>query len=436
LIVGDFTLKMINSEYKVLLVDDLPKNLEIIGEILISAEYQVIKCSGGEEALFTLKQKNFDIILLDVSMPDIDGFEVCRRLKLEEKTKEIPVIFITALTEVDSIVKGFEVGGVDYINKPVKAKELLQRVSTHIKNKTQKDLILKQNEDLTEYNKKIKVLAQELKQKNAELLSSIHYAKFIQQATLPSEIYLSQYLPLNFIIYLPRDIVSGDFYWVKQHNNQIMIAAVDCTGHGVPGALLSMLGITYLNEIVANYRISKEIKAGEVLNILRDRIKETLHQYKNDKLTRDGMDIALCIIDLETKMMQYAGAHSPIYLVRYNKEQKKYDLFHYKADSMPVANYFKEFPFTNNLIQLETNDQIYMFSDGYIDQFGGENGFKFYAKNFREIILQNAHLPLVDQKIKLLENLEDWKGYHPQIDDILVVGFKIPETFGEDVEFF
>ncbi len=424
------------NDFKILIVDDISKSLEVLKAILSITDYKLYTSKSGQEALHLLQRKNIDLILLDISMPDMDGFEVCRRIKKDPKTEEIPVIFITARTEVDDIVKGFEVGGIDYINKPVNAEELLQRVKTHLKAKLQRDIIIEQNNELKKYNKRINLLAQELKEKNKELISSINYAKFIQRATMPSEQYLSQYLPENFIIYIPRDIVSGDFYWIKQIKEQIIVAAVDCTGHGVPGALLSMLGITYLNEIVANYHSTKEIQANDILNFLRDRIKGTLSQEDSDRPTRDGMDIALGIIDIHSKKMQYAGAHNPLYLIRYIEEENKYELHHYKADAMPIASHLRERPFTNNYIQLKANDQIYMFSDGYIDQFGGEYGHKFFAKKFKRLLLKNASKSLQEQKQILLETYEQWKGYFPQIDDILVIGFKISQTYGDDIEFF
>ncbi|MBN2663600.1 MAG: SpoIIE family protein phosphatase, partial [Bacteroidales bacterium] len=307
-------------------------------------------------------------------------------------------------------------------------------VKTHLFTKAQTDLVKKQNEELLNINIKIKTLAQQLKIKNKDLISSIQYAKFIQRATLPTETYISQFLPENFIFYRPKDIVSGDFYWIKQIQNQILVAVADCTGHGVPGALLSMLGITYLNEIVANYPKSTQIKASEILDKLRDNIKDTLNNDEG-KLTRDGLDIALCIIDVNTKILQYSGAHSPIYIIRQTDENTK-KLYKFKADKMPVGAHLKEKPFSNHPIQLQTNDIIYMFSDGYSDQFGGAYGNKYFTSNFRKLLLDIADKPLKKQKEILFLEHEDWRGYYKQIDDILVLGFKISQTYGDDIEFF
>lgn len=424
---------MENSNFKILVVDDIPKNLELVSTFLYTEDYTVIQCSSGFKAFEILKQKKIDLILLDVTMPDMDGYQVCERIKLDKKNQDIPVIFLTARSETEDIVKGFEVGGADYLTKPLNPKELLIRVSSHLKAKVQKDLIKKQNEELLNINEKIKTLATQLKVKNKDLLASIHYAKFIQRATLPNETYISQFLPENFIFYKPKDIVSGDFYWIKQVQNQILIAVADCTGHGVPGALLSMLGITYLNEIVLNYPKTSQIKASDILDRLRIRVEETLN-LDNQKLTRDGMDIALCVIDVNTKIMQYSGAHNPIYIVRY--ETGKKELFRYKADRMPVGAHLKEKPFTNHPIQLHDNDLIYMFSDGFSDQLGGAHGNKYFTSHFRELLLDISDKPMQEQKEILFLEHEDWKGYYKQIDDILVLGFKISQTYGDDIELF
>ncbi len=271
----------------------------------------------------------------------------------------------------------------------------------------------------------------ELEKINKNLTSSIRYAQFIQQAVLPSKVYLKQFIPDNFIMFLPRDVVSGDFYWIKQVNNFVAVAAADCTGHGVPGAFMSMLGVALLNEIV---RLDREPAAGELLDELRKRLKTSLHQENVRGKSSDGMDISLCIIDLETKQMQYAGANSPLFIIRKNQNQPN-ELLHIKPDRMPVGVYVREHPFTNHKIQLQTDDTLYLFSDGIIDQFGGERATKYKMRRFKSALLRFSNEPMDVQKRLLINEFEEWKGNLKQLDDILVIGVKIQDDYG-DIDFF
>lgn len=267
---------------------------------------------------------------------------------------------------------------------------------------------------------------------NKNITSSIRYAQFIQQAVLPSSVFIKQFIPENFILYIPRDIVSGDFYWIKQVNNFVAIAAADCTGHGVPGAFMSMLGVALLNEIV---RLDKHPQANDILNELRKRIKASLHQENVRGRSTDGMDMSLCIIDLEKKEVQYAGANSPLYIINEDINTKKPILTQYKPDRMPVGVYVKERSFTNHRISLQTNDTLYIFSDGYIDQFGGEKKDKFKSKRFQQLLLSVYHEPMEKQKELIFENFEQWRSGVKQLDDVLVIGVKIQDDYG-DIDFF
>jgi len=269
----------------------------------------------------------------------------------------------------------------------------------------------------------------ELQKINESLLSSISYARVIQNAVMPSELFLKQFLPESFVLFLPRDIVSGDFYWIKQVQHKIFIAAADCTGHGVPGAFMSMLGIALLNEIVSSEINPDNLKANEILNELRKKIKHALHQDRRKSSTSDGMDIALCIIDLTKNEMQYAGANNPLYLIR--KNNNKPEVIKFKADRMPIGVYLKERSFTNNIIDLNADDLIYIFSDGFVDQFGGDHDRKYQHSRFREFLLSKSHLILAEQKEALNKEFNEWKGDKAQIDDVLIVGLKIYQSYGE-----
>ncbi len=250
-----------------------------------------------------------------------------------------------------------------------------------------------------------------------QITDSIEYASRIQTAVLPPGEYISKLIPEHFIFYKPRDIVSGDFYWITHKEGKTIIAAVDCTGHGVPGAFMSMLGFAFLNEIVNK---STEIKASAILNQLRDYVKESLHQTGKDDETKDGMDIALCIIDTDNFKLQYSGAYNPLYLIRNE------NLISLKADRMPIGiHLIEKESFTNHEIDIQKGDTIYVFTDGYVDQFGGPDVRKFKLLPFKEMLLKIKDQSMDEQKRLLEEQFNVWKGDSEQIDDVLVMGIRI-----------
>ncbi len=255
-----------------------------------------------------------------------------------------------------------------------------------------------------------------LQKQNSEITDSINYASKIQQAAMPAKNVLKQLLTDYFIYFKPRDIVSGDFYWAKQVGEFTFFVAADCTGHGVPGALMSMLGISFLNELVAGQNSQNP---AEILNKLRQKVKDTLHQSSGDKGSKDGMDISLGMLNHTTRMLTFAGAYNSAIIISNNQ------LIELKADRQPIGFYYKEKEFTAKTIELQKNDMFYMFSDGYIDQFGGSNYKKFTRKRFKELLANIANLSTSDQYQLLDKQFKDWKQDEEQIDDIIVMGIRI-----------
>ena len=272
-------------------------------------------------------------------------------------------------------------------------------------------------------NTEITIQRDKIAEKNKEITDSINYAEKIQTAVLPNRQIFNEFFPENFLLYLPKDIVSGDFYWFTNTEDSFIITVADCTGHGVPGALISILGITLINEIIKHKKIES---TDQILNELRNGIKSTLNQEKSDSESRDGMDVSLCVIDKSKKVLHYSGAYNPIYIVRNDKNNNSFELLEYKADRMPVGKYPKdEKLFSFQEIGLQKNDTIYMFSDGYVSQFGGNDGSTFKSKNFKELLLSIQQKPLQIQKEIIFDTFQKWKGRYPQIDDILVIGYKV-----------
>lgn len=254
-------------------------------------------------------------------------------------------------------------------------------------------------------------------QKN-QITDSIRYASSIQNAVLPTGTYITEMLSQHFVLFLPKDIVSGDFYWTTRVGNKVIVAAVDCTGHGVPGAFMSMLGISFLFEIVSKDGV---LQPATILNLLRTRIKTTLSQTGKVNEQKDGMDMSLCVIDTANSSMEWAGAYNPLCQVRGGA------LIEHKADKMPVAVHVNDNqPFTNHNIDVQQGDTFYMYSDGYADQFGGDEGRKFMSKRFKELLISIAQLPMEQQREILYQTHMQWRGTaHEQVDDILVMGFRV-----------
>ncbi len=261
---------------------------------------------------------------------------------------------------------------------------------------------------------------EEIEIKNKHITDSIRYAKRIQNAILPPDLYVKQLLPKSFILYKPKDIVSGDFYWMTKKSNLIIYAAVDCTGHGVPGAFMSIVGNNQLNYAVD---VKKARNAATILNYLNEGVVETLREKGTINVSgvKDGMDLALCIIDYKNMKLEFAGANNPLCLVRNN------EMIQIKGDRQAIGGTFEDdLPqFTNHEIDLQKGDVIYTFSDGYPDQFGGHDGRKFMLKRFRELLLKIHSHPIEEQGRMLDEILEEWRGREEQVDDILVMGVKI-----------
>ncbi|TVR72912.1 MAG: hypothetical protein EA408_05970 [Marinilabiliales bacterium] len=252
---------------------------------------------------------------------------------------------------------------------------------------------------------------------NREIVKSLRYAGMIQRALLPSAARMERILGEHFTLFMPKDVVSGDFYWVSRKGKCIFVVAADCTGHGVPGALMSILGISFLNEVVKTDCTSKP---NRILNKLREKIMEALNQTGDLSETKDGMDLSMCIIDCEKQELQFSGANNPLYLIRDN------ELIEIKPDKMPVGvNAVDEEPFSNNIINISRNDRIYMFTDGFPDQFGGPKGKKFKYGPFKNLLLDIHQREMKQQLNILTETIADWMGGTEQIDDILVLGFSI-----------
>jgi serine phosphatase RsbU (regulator of sigma subunit)/Tfp pilus assembly protein PilF len=278
--------------------------------------------------------------------------------------------------------------------------------------KKQKLVIENQKLEVEQQKEVVEEAHHELEEKNQEILDSITYAKRIQSAILPPAKVVKEYLQESFILYKPKDIVAGDFYWMEAVGNKVLFAAADCTGHGVPGAMVSVVCNNALNRSVREHSL---IDPGEILTKTREIVIDEFE--RSDEEVKDGMDIALC--SLEGNKLQYAGAHNPLWIIRNG------EIIEAKANKQPIGQFDNPEPYTTHSFELQKGDSIYIFSDGYVDQFGGEKGKKFKAKAFRGLLLSIQDKSMEEQKIIIDEAFETWRGSLEQIDDVCVIGVRI-----------
>lgn len=292
--------------------------------------------------------------------------------------------------------------------------QMLEKEKEAFKIKNQK--LWEQSLAVYKEKERIDSIRKYIESQHTNLTHSINYALRIQEALLPSEELLKQFFPNHFIFYRPRDIVSGDFYWTRKIDNKTIIVAADCTGHGVPGAFMSLLGISYLNEIAST---DCNFDAAEILEQMRHKIKVAFQQDDSTNSIQDGMDMVVCIVDEETRELDFAGANNGIFISKNDGS-----LVEIKGTRSPISYYRKEKPFQNHKIILEANESVFMYSDGYFDQFGGAKKQKINRSRFSQILKDclAENLPITEYKKRLEDFLDDWQGDEIQIDDILVFG--------------
>ncbi len=384
---------------RILIVDDAPENIELLASIL--SEYKISAAPNGQKALnFVSGKIKPDLILLDIVMPEMSGFDVCAKMKENPSSRDIPVIFITSRTDVEDETRGLELGAVDFIPKPISPPVVLARVKKHLELSRAHELLALQNKELEERNKFI--------------TDSIRYAQKIQSAMLPTYSEVQRIFPESFLIHKPKDILSGDFFWAREVDSCKVIAAVDCTGHGVPGSLLSMLGNTLLNEIIFAQKL---LDPGKILNELDRRVITELNKDVHaDAL--DGMDVCLCVIDSVARKVRFSGAVRPLYYI----SGGNFGEIDGVRKSIGENGNGRKF----ETIEIDIKDDIvlYLTTDGFGDQ-NNPDGTKFSTKKVKASLMNISSLSLQEQGIALLHELEQHTGNETQRDDITFIGVKI-----------
>lgn len=279
-----------------------------------------------------------------------------------------------------------------------------------------KDLVHNLEEKVLERTRELQSQKEMIEEKNQEIIDSINYALRLQRAIIPTKAKIKSVLPNSFVYFQPKDIVSGDFYWMNQVDDKILIAAIDCTGHGVPGAMVSVVGANGLNRCVKEFNLRQPAK---ILDKLTELVKETFESGEDH--VKDGMDGALCSIDLKNRIVEYAGANNPFWVLKAHSGE----IEEVKANKQPIGDFDFQKPFTNHVFQLDEGDTVFIFSDGYVDQFGGPKGKKFKYKSLKTLLEKLGDLPLDKQVIELEKSFQTWKGDIEQLDDVCVIGVRM-----------
>ena len=439
---------------KILLVDDEPyiedlvrqKFRKQIKENQLEFEY----VSNGKIALEKLKNDDsYDLMLTDINMPVMDGLTLLE--KLRENNILTKAVVVSAYADLSNIRTAMNRGAFDFITKPIDLADLeatikktilememlrkgieasrnlddalLQKAEAQQKTLEtlleKEKLILQQNELLeTQVQQRTAELQHQkllVEEKNKEILDSIHYASYLQRAILPSEEALSSFFKESFVLYQPKDIVAGDFYWIEPVENGHIIVVADCTGHGVAGALLSMLGISLLNHLVRDKNITQP---AELLNQLRIEVSRTLNQAETH--AAEGMDIAICHINCSAKKITFAGAYRPLVYISGN------ELKTLSGNKIVIGgnNISPQQEFVNQNISFDDAATLYLFTDGYADQFGGEKNKKLMSGKLKELLFEKHNLPMKEQLTFFSDYFKKWQGKNDQVDDVLLLGFR------------
>ncbi len=385
-------------------------------------------------AFFTIRTIVKPIRKLKGVLQDM-SFGVLPKTRMKYKTDEIGDmnIALNGLVQAMELTTDFakEVGSGNFSSyyKPLSDQDNLGHALLKMRTDlAENERVLEQK--VIERTEQVVKQSEEIKSKNNELeilykhvTDSIRYAKRLQEAIIPTDVAVRQILPQSFVLFKPKDIVSGDFYWIKQVEGKSYVAAIDCTGHGVPGAFMSLVGYNILKEITLNDEVA--IAPSIIMDKMSKGVVKTLNPKSGaaeaTNQTKDGMDMSLCCVNYDTMELQYSGAFNPLYIVREGK------LIQYKANKFPIGFRSDDVihNFTNNIIPLQKGDIFYIFSDGYADQFGGPNGKKYMTGNFRNLLVEASKQPIEKQKDFLNTTIENWRGELEQVDDILIIGVRV-----------
>lgn len=395
----------------ILLVDDLEDNLFSLNAILKSDPYIIHKTTSGKQAIEMATNTAYDCIILDVQMPEMDGFEVAKQLSQKEETKNIPIIFLSALgSDKEKVIQGIESGAIDFLGKPPDPALLKAKLR----------LCIKISAKTKETNKVVKTVKREhevMKEYTTDVTASLRYAQNIQQAILPKPESIAAHFHESFVFFQPKESIGGDFYFMKEMNKEVVLVCGDCTGHGVPGAMMTMISVNIIHNIIENKGITSP---DLILKAMSNEFRSSFRNEFTNVSINDGLELAICTFRRRDNVLQYAGAGRPLIKSSVDSIER------IQPNAFGInGNMHEDTQFTLHEFNIKTGDRFYMYTDGVVDQFGGPSGKKFMSKRFMQLITECSEMSLKDQHVFIEKAVNDWKGNEEQIDDILImsVGF-------------
>lgn len=408
-----------NPIYSILYIDQAAQNL-ISFKSAFSQDYRIHTASSGRAGLEIMEKGSIQLVITDQQMPDMSGIEFLE--KILNLYPDSMRMIMTGISDKETIIQAINKGNIfRYVTKPWSREDLkliidsaMEVYNLKIQNR---NLITYLEDAKLNLEQKVMERTREIEQQRINITDSIHYASRIQNALMLQSEELDKLMPSHFVLNKPKDIVSGDYYWVSKRSDMLIVAVADCTGHGVPGAFMSILGLNFLNEIVNH---PDTLRANDILNKLREKTIKALGQTGQRDEAREGMEMALCVVDYKRRMIQFSGAFRPMYLI------SEGELSVVNGDRMPIGIYEEEKrSFSNKEVPFRENDIIYLFTDGYVDQIGGLERKTFKSVRFRKLLKEICHRPMNEQKSILREEHEIWRAGQEQIDDILILGVKL-----------
>jgi sigma-B regulation protein RsbU (phosphoserine phosphatase) len=415
---------------KILVIEDEALIRESICDVLILSGYDTVSEPDGELGLKRANSLKPDLVLCDINMPKISGLDVLKAIRADEQLKHTPFVFLTAHSTMADFRVGMNLGAEDYLTKPHHNKDLLAVVSYQLKKAEDLKNIEKEHS-----RKKINDFKVKIKEQTKGFYDSLNRAKTVQNVILPSDQKLNELFAEHFNYFLPKYSVSGDFYWAKKLKEVTLIAVADCTGHGIPGALISMASNISLNNAVDQFGLTKP---EEILTKANELFLDFMNANESN-ISNDGMDICLCSIDSKSNIIRFAGAKRPLYLVTKKDDfktinvnnsyseltQEENTLYEIKGNNCSVGAEDPIFKVQEHVFEYNSGDTIYLSSDGYVDQFGGESDRKFKSKRLKNIVLSVQGKSMSEQKEIFAQEFQNWKGDKEQIDDVCFIGISL-----------
>lgn len=419
---------------KILIIEDDKYIRESICELLTLESYCVDCAENGREGLIKALKNIPDLVICDILMPEFNGWQTLSVFRETNRLQCIPFVFLTAMTTMEDLRKGMDLGADDYLTKPFVPLDLLNIIKTRLK-KVERLIKYERIKNKRIVKSAVEKFRSKEKDKNDDFCQSLERAKTVQNVILPNYAKINGLFKSYFSYYVPKDTISGDFFWIREVDSKILVGVIDCTGHGVPAALLTMICYTQLNIAVDRFNLTSP---AQIINKVNDLIIDFMGVNDNNKTT-DGMDIAICTLNYKDNTIKFAGAKRPLYFVsdsltpihidknriKIIENNKGHKLFEFRGDRLSVGAHVSNFYTKEQAFKFSSGDKIYLTTDGIVDQYGGEYFKRFKSRHLKNLLLSINNENMENQKQIIKQTLLNWKGNNEQTDDMAILGVEL-----------